>query len=162
MWIYVALNASVLHDIKTLFSQFVQIVGLCCVPCLMLMTMIDQSIDKDIHAGLAFLFLGLELIYIFSVKLILLPSHPLYLSYFKPKLRAVSKYDSFLLFSTLVTSIEFYVANLDSNRDSFFHHSLQAASEYALSCGGVMYPFLLAKLLPDTTICLYTQKQEKS
>lgn len=57
-WIYIAMN-SVLREIKTCCSRCVQLAGMCCIPCLLLMTLIDQNISKDIHATFAFLFLGL-------------------------------------------------------------------------------------------------------
>lgn len=126
-WIYIALN-KVLRDINSILSQCVQIAGLCCVPCLLMMTLIDQNINKDIHAALAFVFLGMELFYVFSIKAILLPSHPLYQSHFKSRLRNMRKCDSIIILCTLVTTIEFYVANLPSNRDSFFHGTVQATS----------------------------------
>ena len=73
-WIYVTIN-SLLPN--TCFSKSVKFTGLITAPLLLGMTFIDQNISKDLHAILAFLFLGCGAYFVISVKAVLLPRLPI-------------------------------------------------------------------------------------
>ena len=150
--IALALN-SLLRDIEGCYSAWVGFIGLSCIPILLSVAIVNMSISQTAHLTLAFLFLALSLFYFYSVRLVLLPRHPLFLSHLKEPLRSMFKWDAIIWSSTLLLMLEVYFANRTTH-NHVLNEILKAVSEHILVAAGIMQPYVLSRLFPRHRISL--------